>query len=92
MQVAVIGDGGDGGGGETRVAVRRQWVGIVKDGGGGEEENNYLLMPKLSIGFCQCSIWALCGSEGKRGRYIALISVCNEGQHGAGGYCELLVM
>ena len=34
MQVAVIGDGDDGGG-KTRVAVRRQWVGIVNDGGGG---------------------------------------------------------
>ena len=34
MQVAAIGDG-DGGGGETRVAVMRLWVGIMKDGGGG---------------------------------------------------------
>ena len=42
MQVAAIGDGDDGGDGEMRVAVRRQWVGIVKDGGGGEEENNCL--------------------------------------------------
>ena len=94
MQVAAIGDSDDGGGGETRVAVRRQWVGIMKDGGGGEEENNCLLMPKLSIGISKsrCSIWASCGSEGKWGRYIALISICNEGQHGAGGSCEFLVM
>ena len=37
MQVAAIGDGDDGGGGETRVAVavRRRWVGVVNDGGGG---------------------------------------------------------
>ena len=92
MQVAAIGDGDDGGGGETRVAVRRQWVGVVKDGGGGEEEKNCLLTPKSSIGFCRCSIWASCGSEGKWRCYIALISICNEGQHGTGGYCEFLVM
>ena len=35
MQVAAIGDGDDGGGGETRVAVRGKWVGIINDGGGG---------------------------------------------------------
>ena len=33
--MAAIGDGDDGGGDEMRVAVRRQWVGVVKDGGGG---------------------------------------------------------
>ena len=35
--MAAIGDGDDGGGGETRVAVavRRRWVGVVNDGGGG---------------------------------------------------------
>ena len=32
--MVAIGDG-DGGGGETRVAVMRWWVGIMKDGGGG---------------------------------------------------------
>ena len=57
-----------------------------------EEENDCLLTPKLSIGFCQCSIWASCGSEGKGERYIALISVCNKVQPGAGAYCEFLVM
>ena len=34
MQVAAIGDGDDGGG-ETRVAVKRQGVSIMNDGGGG---------------------------------------------------------
>ena len=34
MRVAAIGDG-DGHGGETRVAVMRWWVGVMKDGGGG---------------------------------------------------------
>ena len=34
MRVTAIGDG-DGGGGETRVAVMRWWVGVMKDGGGG---------------------------------------------------------
>ena len=34
MQVAAIGHGDNGGGGETRVAVRRWWVDIVNDGGG----------------------------------------------------------
>ena len=34
MQVEAIGDG-DNCGGEMRVAVRRQWVGVVNDGGGG---------------------------------------------------------
>ena len=57
-----------------------------------EEENNSLLMPKSSTSFCQCSIWALCGSEGKWGHYIALISTCNKVQHGAGGYCEFLAI
>ena len=33
--MVVIGDGDDGGGSETRVAVRRRWVGIINDGGGG---------------------------------------------------------
>ena len=91
MRVAAIGDG-DGGGDEMRVVVTRWWVGVVKDGGGGEEENNCLLTPKSSIGCCQCSIWASCGSEGKWGRYTALISICKEGQHGAGGCCEFLIM
>ena len=57
-----------------------------------EKENDCLLMPKLSIGFCRCSIWVLCGSEGKGEHYIALISLCNKVQHGASGYCEFLVM
>ena len=48
-----------------------------------EEENSCL---------CRCSIWASCGSKGKWGRYIALISLCNKVQHGAGGYCEFLAM
>ena len=90
--MAAIGNGDDNGGGEMRVAVRRQWVGVVNDGGGGEEENNCLLTPKSSIGKSRCSISASCGSKGKWGHYIALISLCNEGQHGAGGYCEFLVM
>ena len=34
MQVAAIGYGDNGGGGETRVAVRRWLVDIVNDGGG----------------------------------------------------------
>ena len=34
MQVVAIGDGDDCGG-EMRVAVRMQWVGIVSDGGSG---------------------------------------------------------
>ena len=33
MRVAAIVDG-DGGDGETRVAVTGRWVGVVKDGGG----------------------------------------------------------
>ena len=57
-----------------------------------EEENDCLLTPKSSIGFCRNSIWASCGSEGKEERYIALISLRNKLQHGAGGYCEFLVM
>ena len=49
MQVTAIGDGD--GGGETRVAVMRWWVGIIKDVVVVVEEgNNSLLMPKLSIG------------------------------------------
>ena len=51
-----------------------------------------LAMPKQSVGKSQCSIWASCGSKGKGGCYIALISTCNEVQHGAGGYCEFLAM
>ena len=35
MVVVGIGDSDNDGGGETRVAVRRQWVGVVGDGGGG---------------------------------------------------------
>ena len=37
MHVAAIGNGDDGGGGETRVAVavRRWWVGVVNDSSGG---------------------------------------------------------
>ena len=90
MRVAAIGDG-DGGGDEMRVVVTRRWVGVVKDVVVlVEEENDCLLMPKSSVGFCRRSIWASCGSEGKRGRYIALISTCNKVQHGAGGYCEFL--
>ena len=57
-----------------------------------EEEDDCLLKPKSSIGKSRCSIWASCGSEGKEERYIALISLCNKLQHGAGGYCEFLVM
>ena len=57
-----------------------------------EEENDCLLTPKSSIGKSQCLIWASCGSEGKGEHYIALISLCNKVQHGAGGYCEFLVM
>ena len=50
-----------------------------------EEENDCLLMPKSSIG-------RRVGSEGKGGCYIALISLCNKVQHGAGGYCNFLAM
>ena len=57
-----------------------------------EEENTCLLTPKSSVGKSQHLIWASCGSKGKRGCYIALISTCNEVQHGAGGYCEFLIM
>ena len=53
MQVVAIGDGNNGGGGETRVAVRRQWVGVVKDGGGGgcdaQIEHRQKPMPDLGI-------------------------------------------
>ena len=36
--------------------------------------------------------WASCGREGRWEHYIALISIYNNVQHGAGGYCEFLVM
>ena len=95
MQVAAIGDGDDGGGGETRVAVavRRQealsmMVVVVVV----EEVLISLATPKQSISKSRCLIWASCGREGKGGCYIALISICNKVQHGAGGYCEFLAM
>ena len=50
MRVAAIVDG-DGGDGETRVAVTRRWVGVVKDVVVlVEEENDCLLTPKSSVG------------------------------------------
>ena len=51
-----------------------------------------VVMPKSSIGKSRCPIWASCGSEGTWGHYIALISICNEVQHGAGGSREFLAM
>ena len=89
-----MGDSDDGGGGETRVAVAvRRWeassmmVVVVV-----EEVLISLATPKQSVGKSRRSIWASCGSEGKRGRYIVLISICNKVQHGADGYCEFLAM
>ena len=96
MQVAAIGDGDDGGGGETRVAVavrRREALSmmvvvvVVV-----EEVLISLATPKQSASKSRCLIWASCGREGKEGCYIALISICNKVQHGAGGYCEFLAM
>ena len=89
-----MGDGDNGGGGETRVAVavRRQEASSMMVVVVVEEVLISLAMPKQSVGKSQRSIWVSCGSEGKGGCYIALISICNKVQHGAGGYCKLLAM
>ena len=90
-----MGDGDNGGGCKMRVAVAaRRWeassmmVVVVMF----EEVLISLAMPKQSVGKSQRSIWASCGSEGKGGHYIALISICNQVQHGAGGYCKFSAM
>ena len=94
MRVAAVGDG-DGGGREMRVVVVKWgWRWWEREGWWWWLKKKMIVCwrPNRASAFADARFGRRVGSEGNGGRYIALISLCNKVQHGAGGYCEFLAM